>query len=181
VASGAGAGLVGTAETDCACTVALTPAISPRPKIVDLSKLCILELPLIIDNLYFYAGLHCNPNDNCAAHKCISFISPVITAGLSRPASVSPMIQGSRMVTVIPSLRPALASNHHIDLMAAASGADEPGAPIEHRRCRAVLLGHLGRVGVGFHLDHPLFSSPWRVMLYKMCTQGAYPLAPWSW
>jgi hypothetical protein len=60
--------------------------ISPTPKIVDLSKLCILELPLIIDDLYFYTGLHCNPNDNCAAHKCISFISPVITAGLSRPA-----------------------------------------------------------------------------------------------
>jgi hypothetical protein len=80
VASGAGAGLVGgKAETDCACTVALTPTISPMPKIVDLSKLCILVLLLIIDDLYFYVGLHCKPNDNCAAHKCISFISPVIT------------------------------------------------------------------------------------------------------
>jgi hypothetical protein len=36
----------------------------------------------------------------------------------------------------------------HIDLTAAALGADQPGAPIEHRRCRAVPLGHLGRVGL---------------------------------
>jgi len=78
VASGAGAGLVGgTAETDCACTVALTPAISPTPKIVDLSKLCISEvLPTIMDEIYFYVGLHYDSNDNCASHKCILFILP---------------------------------------------------------------------------------------------------------
>jgi len=32
--------------------------------------------------------------------------------------------------------------------MVAAAGADEPGAPIEHRRCRAVPLGHFGGVGL---------------------------------
>jgi hypothetical protein len=36
----------------------------------------------------------------------------------------------------------------HIDLMAAAFGADEPGAPIEHRRFGAVPLGHLGGIGL---------------------------------
>jgi hypothetical protein len=36
----------------------------------------------------------------------------------------------------------------HIDLSAAAVGADEPSAPIEDRRCRAVLLGHLAGVGL---------------------------------
>ena len=32
--------------------------------------------------------------------------------------------------------------------MAAALEADEPGAPIEHRRCGAVSLGHLDGVGL---------------------------------
>jgi hypothetical protein len=36
----------------------------------------------------------------------------------------------------------------HIGLPAAAAGADEPGAPIEHRRCHAVSLGHLAAVGL---------------------------------
>jgi hypothetical protein len=50
-----------------------------------------------------------------------------------------------------------LASNHHVGLAAAAAGADEPGAPIEHRRCRAVSVGHLG----GVRLDlMPAIYSP---------------------
>jgi len=36
--------------------------------------------------------------------------------------------------------------------MAAAAGAYEPGAPIEHRRCRAVSLGHLGGIGLDLML-----------------------------
>jgi hypothetical protein len=36
----------------------------------------------------------------------------------------------------------------HIDLTAAAFGADQPLAPIGHGRFGAVLLGHLGRVGL---------------------------------
>jgi hypothetical protein len=36
----------------------------------------------------------------------------------------------------------------HIDLTAAALGADQPLSPIGHRRCRAVPLGHLGGVGL---------------------------------
>jgi hypothetical protein len=36
----------------------------------------------------------------------------------------------------------------HVDLTAAALGADQPLAPIGHGRFGAVLLGHLGRVGL---------------------------------
>jgi hypothetical protein len=36
----------------------------------------------------------------------------------------------------------------HIDLAAAALGADQPLAPIGHSSFGAVLLGHLGRVGL---------------------------------
>jgi hypothetical protein len=36
----------------------------------------------------------------------------------------------------------------HIDLTAAALGADQPLTPIGHRRFGAVPLGHLGRVGL---------------------------------
>jgi hypothetical protein len=41
-----------------------------------------------------------------------------------------------------------LAAYDHIDLTAAAFGADQPLSPIGHRHCRAVSLGHVGRVGL---------------------------------
>jgi hypothetical protein len=43
---------------------------------------------------------------------------------------------------------PPRSGYEHIDLPAAAAGADQPGAPIEHRACRAVPLGHLAGVGL---------------------------------
>jgi hypothetical protein len=45
-------------------------------------------------------------------------------------------------------LFPPRSGYDHIDLTTAAFGADEPGAPIEHRPNRAVPLGHLSRVGL---------------------------------
>jgi hypothetical protein len=47
-----------------------------------------------------------------------------------------------------PALSPPRSGYDHIDLMAAAAGADEPGAPIEHRGYGAVPLGHLGGGGL---------------------------------
>jgi hypothetical protein len=41
---------------------------------------------------------------------------------------------------------PALAGNHHIDLMTAAFGAHEPILPIEHGRFGAIPSSHLGGV-----------------------------------
>jgi hypothetical protein len=49
-------------------------------------------------------------------------------------------------------LRPG---HDHIDLMAGAAGAYEPGAPIEHLRCRAVTLGHLAGVRLDLMLTSP--------------------------
>jgi hypothetical protein len=53
---------------------------------------------------------------------------------------------GVRMPAV--ALFPLRPGYDHIDLSAAAAGADEPGAPIEHRRCGAVPFGHLAGVGL---------------------------------
>jgi len=46
------------------------------------------------------------------------------------------------------SLAPIAPAHHHIDLPAAATGADEPSVPIEHRGPGAVALGYLGGVGL---------------------------------
>jgi hypothetical protein len=50
----------------------------------------------------------------------------------------------------------AMLAYDHIDLTAAAAGADQPLSPIGHLRCRAVPLGHLG--GVGLDLMPAIFA-----------------------
>jgi hypothetical protein len=57
-------------------------------------------------------------------------------------------LRGSPNLSVAVPLSLLGSAYDHIDLMAAAAGAYEPGAPIEHRRCGAVSLGHLGGVGL---------------------------------
>jgi hypothetical protein len=87
--------------------------------------------------------------------------SPTVTPGTSfRPLTGHRSGRGAAAVRATGAFHSRLLApaHHHIDLSAAAAGADEAGAPIEHRRCRAVSLGHFA--GVGLDLV-PAFLAPY--------------------
>src|ERR1700730_6004083 len=74
-------------------------------------------------------------------------IPPGVKAGKRRAIGPGPkQLVGSSADPVAGSTLSALASNHHIDLPAAAAGTDQPLAPIEHGCFGAVPSGHLGWV-----------------------------------
>jgi hypothetical protein len=50
---------------------------------------------------------------------------------------------------------PSRAAHHHIDLAAAAAGADQPLAPIEHGGIGAIPGSHLGGIGLDLRPREP--------------------------
>jgi hypothetical protein len=83
---------------------------------------------------------------------------------------------GVRMPTVaLPPLGPG---HHHIDLPAAAAGADEPLAPVRYCRLGTIPAGLLGRVGfalvtAGFTHDDELHASGGRIALRQSNPRSA--------
>jgi hypothetical protein len=70
---------------------------------------------------------------------------------------------------------PSRAAHHHIDLAAAAAGADQPLAPIEHGGIGAIPGSHLGGIGRCIvNIDVPINSFE-----TKRCTV-AFSAAFWS-
>jgi hypothetical protein len=74
--------------------------------------------------------------------------------------------RGLRPAPVSSTWLPLRRAAHHVDLAAAAAGANEPGLPVKHGRLRTVALGMLGGIGLdlvagprlGLHLDRGIIK-----------------------
>jgi hypothetical protein len=112
-------------------------------------------------------GLHCGKSctRKSAGHCAGSSPLPVLAFSLTALKRQDPLVfvgtggysgfgesQGPLGTQGVRQLRGARAGDHQIHLPAAGAGAYGPGAPIEHRRCGAVPLGHLARVGLDLML-----------------------------